>query len=254
MPIALMADGSSYTVGKLLGKGDSNAKLKKSDDSGKGFLTVGLSLAPANESGYNTCPHASAGCKAACLFTAGMGAFQNVKSGRIAKTRLFFQQRPVFYAMLRGELTAHRKRAQKQGKQLACRLNVLSDIPWEKMFPELFTEFQDVQFYDYTKNAKRATAFSLSRELLDYSFFPNNYHLTFSRSESNIKEFTYIVSTTIANAAVVFASKQLPSHYAGRVVVSGDETDLRFLDESKVIVGLYAKGKARKDASGFVVK
>jgi hypothetical protein len=137
---------------------------------------------------------------------------------------------------------------------LAVRLNVLSDIPWEKIFPQLFAEFQDVQFYDYTKNPKRATAFSLSRELMDYTFFPNNYHLTFSRSESNGKEFSDIVSGTVCNVAVVFGSKVLPDSYAGRKVVNGDETDLRFLDDSKVIVGLYAKGKARKDDSGFVVK
>jgi hypothetical protein len=35
-------------------------------------------------------------------------------------------------------------------------------------------------------------------------------------------------------------------------VFNGDESDLRFLDPQGVIVGLYAKGKAKKDTSGFV--
>ena len=39
----------------------------------------------------------------------------------------------------------------------------------------------------------------------------------------------------------------------GREVINGDETDLRFLDKQNVIVGLKAKGKARKDMSGFVI-
>ena len=54
------------------------------------------------------------------------------------------------------------------------------------------------------------------------------------------------------NVAVVFR-KELPATYLGRKVINGDETDLRFLDEKNVIVGLKAKGKAKKDTSGFVV-
>ena len=36
------------------------------------------------------------------------------------------------------------------------------------------------------------------------------------------------------------------------VVLEFDESDLRFLDPKGVIVGLYAKGRAKKDESGFV--
>ena len=36
-------------------------------------------------------------------------------------------------------------------------------------------------------------------------------------------------------------------------VVNGDESDLRFLDPRNSIVGLKAKGKAKKDTTGFVV-
>jgi len=55
------------------------------------------------------------------------------------------------------------------------------------------------------------------------------------------------------NVAVVFRNKILPETYLGYKVINGDKTDLRFLDEKGVIVGLYAKGKATKDTTGFVI-
>ena len=36
-------------------------------------------------------------------------------------------------------------------------------------------------------------------------------------------------------------------------MIVGTETDLRFLDEQGVVVGLVAKGKAKKDNSGFTI-
>jgi hypothetical protein len=44
----------------------------------------------------------------------------------------------------------------------------------------------------------------------------------------------------------------MPATYNGLPVFNGDDSDLRFLDPKGVIVGLYAKGRARKDTSGFV--
>ncbi len=57
--------------------------------------------------------------------------------------------------------------------------------------------------------------------------------------------------------AVVFACKRedsLPAKWAGRKVIDGDLHDLRFLDGRGRVVGLRAKGPARKDESGFVVR
>lgn len=253
MPTVKMADGTLYNVNALLSNGDTNAKMRKSNAAGKGYLTVGLSLSPAKESGYETCASRSPGCTQACLFTAGRGAMSNVKRARIAKTRLYFQDRATFKAMLTLELAAWQSKAEKQGKMLACRLNVVSDIPWEKVFPDMFTLFPNVQFYDYTKHVKRAFAYSLSREHNDDTFFPLNYHLTFSRSETNVKETTQVTSGSWCNVAVVFDSKDIPETWAGRKVIDGDETDLRFTDEPKTIVGLYAKGKGKKDLTGFII-
>jgi len=224
---------------KLLSK--NNVKLIKGEKFG--YLTLGLSLAPASSSGKNLCPNASAGCIAACLFSAGMGRFENVRNARIAKAKFFNDNRAAFLAQLETEITAGIKRAAKLGKTLAIRLNVVSDVAWERL--GIIKKFPNVQFYDYTKSPFRAMQFASGK-------LPANYHLTFSRSESN-QQAVETVSAAGVNVAVVFAGKILPQTYLGKKVVSGDESDLRFLDEKNVIVGLSTKGEAKKDSTGFVV-
>jgi hypothetical protein len=51
---------------------------------------------------------------------------------------------------------------------------------------------------------------------------------------------------------VVFAGK-IPDSWEGFPTLDGDKNDLRFLDQKNSVVALKAKGKAKKDASGFVV-
>ena len=45
----------------------------------------------------------------------------------------------------------------------------------------------------------------------------------------------------------------LPKKFRGLDCIDGDKDDLRFLDPQGVCVWLSAKGKAKKDTSGFVV-
>ena len=80
---------------------------------------------------------------------------------------------------------------------------------------------------------------------------PSNYHLTFSKSESNDSDVRSAIRNGL-NVAVVF--DKLPETYLGRPVVSGDESDIRINDPKNVIVGLLAKGPAKRDDSGFVVR
>jgi hypothetical protein len=243
-----MPDGSTYVVKSLLGKGDSNHKLAKSDKAGRGYMTVGLSLAPAKVSGFEMCRGRSKGCTAACLNTAGRGQQTITQRARIAKTILLNTQPSVFIDRLEEELHFYEDKALRQNNYLACRLNVVSDYPWEEKFPSLFQNHFPVQFYDYTKIYKRAVNFSLGQ-------FPPNYHLTFSRSESNWLSVREIISKKFpVNVAVVFSSEKFPTKWADRKVISGDETDLRFLDECGTIVGLKAKGRARSESSGFVIQ
>lgn len=216
-----------------------NTKLEKG--SKLDWQTRGLSLAPANISGKQLCPHRSAGCEAACLNTSGMGVFSNVQEARINKSKFLIERRAEFIAQLEKELQNLNKQAGK-GKKIAVRLNVLSDLPWHNLID--MSKFQNLKFYDYTPNVKRMIQF-LNGEM------PANYHLTFSRKENN-QALVELVANMGGNIAAVF--DKLPETYLGKPVVDGDATDLRFLDPKGVIVGLKAKGKGKQDESGFVIK
>jgi hypothetical protein len=223
-----------------------NAKIRKGEKIG--FKTFGIHLAPASLSGFNVCKDASAGCAASCLNTAGMGAFSNVQNARIEKTRLFFKDKAVFLSQLIKEITAAIKSAEKQSLTAVFRLNLTSDLPWEKIKlndKTVFQLFPQVMFYDYTKSPERMTAF-LAGEM------PKNYHLTFSKSETNGAIAESILKSG-GNVAMVFR-KSLPAKWLGVDVINGDETDLRFLDGAGKIIGLVEKGKAKKDESGFVIE
>ena len=222
-----------------------NAKIVKGE--AFGYLTKGIHLAPANLSGYEVCRWRSKGCTMACLNTAGRGIMQRTQDSRIAKTKLFFEQRFDFFTKLSKEITSTIKSASKKGFQAVFRPNLTSDIPWESEFNEdgqsIFEKHSSTQFYDYTKSFKRMQRF-LNGEL------PSNYHLTFSCSETNEK-IAKLVLEMGGNVAVVFRN-QLPKTWNGVEVIDGDESDLRFLDKQGVVVGLIEKGLAKKDSTGFV--
>lgn len=219
---------------------DANAKTVKGQ--GRGYMTAILYLAPAAESGYEVCPMASKGCRKACLNKAGMGVFSNVQAARIAKTRWYFEDRGAFMTQLVAEVRAFIRKAIKLGLIPVVRLNGTSDIPWERIPVEgqtnIMSLFPSVQFYDYTKRHNR-------RDL------PANYHLTFSLAEDNDPR-ARMAATNGANIAVVFRNDKFPSTFMGMPVVDGDADDLRFLDGRGVVVGLKAKGPAKKDFTGFV--
>lgn len=224
---------------------DGNAKTVKGKK--RGYVTGILYLAPSTLSGRNVCPHSSEGCRAACLYSAGRGAYQNVKNARLRKTNLFFSDRESFMAQLVVDIETFHRRAKKNGFEFVVRLNGTSDIPWENVKvgdKNLMELFPAVQFYDYTKNLTRMLTFLHGK-------LPSNYHLTFSRSESNGMQVDTVLKNG-GNVAVVFANAV--SSFQNKTVINGDQDDLRFLDPKGVIVGLKAKGKARKDNTCFVVK
>lgn len=233
--------------------GTSNVKTMKGE--GRGYLTFIMHLAPHDAAipGKSVCPWASQGCIASCLNTAGHGIFKRVQAARIAKTQAFFADRGAFMARLVEEIAKAERKAARKGMKCAVRLNGTSDLPWERYpvmregraYANVMAAFPDVIFYDYTKSPQRAAA-SLAAD------WPSNYALTFSRSETNELTARALARKGV-NVAVVFAG-ELPATWAGRPVINGDETDLRFLDPRGVIVGLKAKGRARRDCSGFVVR
>lgn len=224
-----------------------NQKILKGEK--LGYITKGIHLAPANLAGYEVCQWRSKGCTASCLNTAGRGQMNSVQQSRIAKTKLFFEQKVDFFTKLSKEIASTIKSSLKKEMQAVFRLNLTSDIRWENEINEdgqtIFEKFSETQFYDYTKSFKRMANF-----LGKHKEFPSNYHLTFSRSETNDKVCQMVLEMQ-GNVAVVFRN-QLPKTWKGFEVVNGDETDLRFLDKRGVVVGLIEKGMAKKDATGFV--
>jgi len=234
---------------KLLSTG--NPKILKGLK--QGFNTYILHLAPANLSGYETCPKRTAGCTSACLNTAGRGGMfkkgettNMIQNARIRKTKMFFEQRQDFMLALKKDIELGIKQSKKLGLIPVFRLNGTSDLAWEKydMIPgqNVFECFPDIQFYDYTK--------ILGRKVKGIA----NYHLTFSAADGNDAD-VYRAIAEGYNVATVFGMKKtepMPETYSGRTVFNGDDSDLRFLDPKGVVVGLYAKGKAKKDTSGFV--
>ena len=211
-----------------------------------GYLTGILYLAPANTTKYNTCSMAhKAQCAKACLYSAGRGAFNNVQQSRIDKTLYFYEARDEFMAQLSKNIKALIKKAESKGLKPLVRLNGTSDIRWENVPFEgatIFEAFPNVQFYDYTKDANRKD-------------LPVNYDLTFSYSGvESFKPYVFKAQSKGMRMAVVFRKESsIPTMFKGINVVSGDNSDVRHLDEQGVIVGLYAKGKAKTDTTGFVV-
>jgi hypothetical protein len=229
----------SFTVpGKLLSL--DNPKILKG--TGSGFLTAILHLSPARSSGFQVCPNASDGCTDGCLAYSGRGRFDNVRNARINKTRYFFGNRAGFVAQLVREIEQLGRMAERNGERLAIRLNGTSDIRWESVkmpgFANLMERFPDTIFYDYSKIPNRRN-------------IPGNYSLTFSRSESNERDALRELERG-RNVAAVFLER--PDEWNGFPVIDGDVNDLRFLDPNPVVVGLRAKGPARKDTTGFVIR
>ena len=225
-----------------------NAKTIKGEDLGYKTLICYMSPHKQNTFGRNLCPKATAGCMASCLFTAGRGRFSNVKIGRLRKSEFFLSNKDLFMEQLVTEI--NKAVRNKKDKQICVRLNGTTDVPFENIkvgkFDNIMSMFPDIQFYDYTKVFAR-----LKKEL------PKNYHLTFSRAETETNHKESLLALQMGfNVAVVFNVKdetELPSTYMGFKVINGDMHDLTFLHDKNTIIGLKAKGLAKKDTSGFVV-
>ena len=201
------------------------------------------------------CPQASEGCRSICLGEhSGQAAMRKdgednaVTLSRKNKIAFFMRDRQAFLSEMRDHIEKLEKQAKTSGLNLAVRLNGSTDIAWEgikdKDGKTVFDHFSTIQFLDYTKNAKR-----FDRVL------PKNYHLTFSRSETNEAQCKTLLEQG-HNVAVIFAHG-LPVRRKlwGFPVIDGDKHDLRFLDPVGRIVGLTPKGaKAKRDMSGFVLR
>jgi hypothetical protein len=232
-------------IGNLIRAGGDAKTVKGNDD---GYLTAIMYMTPFKSFGANLCPMAeTAGCIEGCLNTAGRGVMSSVQKGRARKTEWYVKDRAGFMAQLHKDLTRFQNYCDKRDIKPCVRLNGTSDIRWETILIDgqsIFNHFPAIQFYDYTKIANRK---------VDHI---SNYDLTFSYSEANP---AYAKQVNIAlerglNIAVVFRKKEsIPKTFLNLLTIDGDKNDMRFLDPKQTVVALYAKGKARKDTSGFVI-
>jgi hypothetical protein len=219
-----------------------NPKIQKGTE--KGYLSFILHLAPATLSGKEVCPKRTKGCTDACLNTAGRGGMfkkgentNMIQKARIRKTEYFFADRAAFMEDLVTDIMKAVNFARRKGLKPVFRLNGTSDLSWEK-YPtryghdNIFSQFPTLQFYDYTKVLGRKIAHL------------QNYHLTFSAADGNDADVQKALAQGM-NVTVVY--DKIPEG-----VYSADEDDLRFLDPKVGIIGLKAKGRAKKDTSGFV--
>lgn len=166
-----------------------------------------------------------------------------IQKARIRKTKYFYDARQDFMLDLKKDIEKGIKLAAKLGLTPVFRLNGTSDLSWEKydMLPgqNVFECFPTTQFYDYTK--------ILGRKVKDIA----NYFLIFSKADGNDSDVAEAILQGM-NVAAVF--DRVPGVYMDKQVIDADEHDLRFLDPRGVIAGLKAKGRAKKDYSGFVIR
>ena len=221
-----------------------NPKIQKGTK--LGYLSFILHLAPADLSGREVCPKRTIGCTAACLNTAGRGGMfrkgettNTIQRARIRKTQYFFDNREAFMADLVNDVLKAVRYARGKNLTPVFRLNGTSDLSWEKYNiadtgKNIFQLFPTVQFYDYTKVLGRKVAHL------------ENYHLTFSKADGNDRD---VKKALAQGLSVVAVYDSIPEG-----VPSADETDLRFLDPKGIMLGLKAKGRAKKDYSGFVIR
>ena len=229
-------------VKNLLSKGG-NAKINKNE-----ITTYNLSLSPykQNAKGINLCPKASKGCALACLFTAGRGKFTNVQQARINKTNYYLFDKQKFMDQLAKEINKIALKSTITNEKFALRLNTLSDVDFVyqlKKYADLDLlnddTYKNIIVYDYTAIIGKVKKYLGTR-----------YHLTLSRKEDNEQDVMETLKMG-GNVAIVF--KELPQTYKGYRVVDGDKTDLEMTKYKNVVLGLKAKGDAKKDTTGFVI-
>lgn len=239
---AKIMTGLSY-----IGTINSSAKIIKSKIVSKVYTYI-VYLSPAGTSGYQVCPNATKECMMGCLSNSGRVKVEEyagksvIKKARIKKTKLFFEQQEFFMRWMVAEIISYQKKAEKDGYAFSCRLNGTSDIDWTEIYLDgknIFEIFPDVQFYDYTKDAKR------------FVNMPDNYHLTFSYSGRNEAMSKKLLAQGF-NVAVVFDTPDFPETWNGFPVINGDLTDYRPLDGSGVVVGLKYKKLADNDINEYV--
>ena len=227
----------TYNVNNLLDRFGANTRLKKSS---KGIYNVaGLSLLPS----LKFCPMSiKAGCFDLCLKSAGRGKFNNVVKARNNKSNFYNNDKDLFIELLIHELKLHVINCKKNNVKPSARLNVLSDIPYEKT--DIFNMFQEIYFYDYTKRVNRLEA---CNKII-------NYKLMFSYSGREAYLNSVAKALDFSNPIAVVFRNTFPKYFLGRPVFNGDLSDIDNSTKHGHVIALKAKGSLAKNSfNDFVV-
>ena len=243
-----------------------STKVDKGDT--YGFMSSVCYMSPANEAtlddGRTLCPHSTAACRAACLgHNTGRMIMTPVMRARLWKTALYLGARKVWRRLAHLEIEALERKArrasQRDGRTWtpAVRIDGSTDTGEGQ---RLAQHHPGVQFWDYTKNLRRALRVGEHGQ--------ENYTLVYSHGEG-IEQSRQVLDHGGA-VAVVFDIKPgepMPATWLGFPVVNGDLFDNRHADRDifgllprqGYVVGLSFKAARDRDfhrqrglLSGFI--
>lgn len=181
-------------------------------------------------------------CAEHCV-TAGswLAGQDNVQQARHARLRLFETNWDAYATLLLRDVEALGRRVRRHNQTLAVRLNVGSDVAWERILPDAFWEAvarSGGHAYDYTKRIDRVGW-----------LVPSVYRTTYSATSATRRSTVERLLDRGDTVTVVLPQpanrhdKSVPEEFAGFPMISGDATDDRYLDPPGVLIGLSAKGR-----------
>jgi len=230
-----------------------SAKASKATE--YGYLNAIHYMAPHTIAGVgNLCPFASPGCAASCLgYHTGQASMvkdadntQNKNSVRLSrdtKARQFMTQRPAYMREVHKQAKRVIAKAHKMGLKPALRFNGSTDVANAPR--EIAAAYPEVPVNEYTKSVR----FALENAA---GMHPANLTVCFSRSEINEADCVKVLEAG-GLVSVVFHG-EIPATWNGFPTVDGDKHDLLHKQPKGHVVALKAKGAAKRDTTGFVVR
>ena len=203
--------------------------------------SVSFTGAPHRMAGLNACVNSTTSCREVCIRHTGRLDMPRAIQVGIDRTQFLADHPTEAISLIHWETV----RSAAKVAELARRLNVVTDVNWEDVAPWLFTEApENVVTYDYTKDWNRQPEPA------------ERYRLTFSAMERHGVDDIREMTDRGRNVAVVFPAEYkttpYPEQWFGIPLINGDVTDFRYEDpQTGVIVGLYAKGRARRMPVGM---
>ena len=214
----------------------------------------------------NFCTGSSPYCRSSCLIFTGQNPIsKEAANSKIRNTYSFLLEPELFVGLLRANLISFAQSSLKKDIDPVVRLNILSDIPWYEICPELLIEMADdfgVVWYDYTKLPFwKSKAYKDVEDILDltFSFAGNNEKLCQEALNGGYRVATVFapvnpdreagVNTRTSFNEIVYLAKKsgllrdgyLDMFGGSWELVDGDSSDYRIDDPAPSIVSLNFK-------------